>query len=69
MAVLIFSLLINVHCRTGSLENSNGGAWLYSRVHCRTGSLEIQVPVPRPGRLVHCRTGSLEKYGIRYSVC
>ena len=49
-----------VHCRTGSLENTEQALGQVEKVHCRTGSLEMQAGEYRVYIKVHCRTGSLE---------
>ena len=53
-----------VHCRTGSLEDTLFLLCAYHLVHCRTGSLEVCVVFILFPYAVHCRTGSLEDSGI-----
>ena len=53
---------VQVHCRTGSLENALIAVISNGMVHCRTGSLENDSDHREHQRGVHCRTGSLEIY-------
>ena len=56
----IFCVKIIVHCRIGSLEETEQLNVPYGTVHCRIGSLEVQCTVSVCLVLVHCRIGSLE---------
>ncbi len=40
MGCLDIGCVVNVHCRTGSLENDEEQQAAEAAVHCRTGSLE-----------------------------
>jgi len=40
MLCIKYTLLITVHCRTGSLETDLSVGLVDADVHCRTGSLE-----------------------------
>ncbi|CAH8242452.1 hypothetical protein VAE122_40008 [Vibrio aestuarianus] len=53
-------MLIDVHCRTGSLEIEIKRHSITVVVHCRTGSLEKKILNEGLDGIVHCRTGSLE---------
>ena len=52
---------LEVHCRIGSLENTNVPLKSFRFVHCRIGSLESTYSGQGTVARVHCRIGSLEK--------
>ena len=56
----IHHFLCSVHCRTGSVENTDASVLSARVVHCRTGSLENLHIYIKTVDKVHCRAGSLE---------
>ena len=60
--MIIYLLLILVHCRIGSLEIRRNRTVQRHFVHCRIGSLETLIGFGIDFENVHCRIGSLEKY-------
>ena len=60
MCIVQATHLLEVHCRTGSLESFKKLLRFAALVHCRTGSLETSIAHNSLSQVVHCRTGSLE---------
>ena len=53
-------MLMEDHCRIGSLENFIHKPLENEPDHCRIGSLEMELYEDQSGHLDHCRIGSLE---------
>ena len=61
MQIALFSFLVSVNCRIGSLEKCLDPEDGQEAVNCRIGSLETIYPVRFLSVYVNCRIGSLEK--------
>ena len=57
-------VIVNVHCRIGSLENIEEVQNEYEEVHWPIGRLEIADRAGEYHTYVHCRIGSLEIFPI-----